>query len=72
MSNREKCISIIDSFSENQLYNIATMLEAARQAVYDAEDDAYCLSLYKYYRNNPDTEEALDIESFAAELGIAL
>ena len=72
MSNREKCISIIDSFSENQLYNIAVMLEAARKAVYEAEDDAYCLSLYKDYRNNPDNEEPMDIESFAAELGIAL
>lgn len=72
MSNREKCIAIIDSFSEMQLANIAAMLQAARNAVDDAADDAFCLSMFEEYQNDPERGEAISIEDAAALLGVTL
>lgn len=72
MSNREKCIAIIDSFTEGQLVNIAAMLQAARDAVTEAADDAFCASLYKDYLSDPDRGEAVSLEDAAAALGVQL
>ena len=36
MSAREKCISILDTFDEFQLVNVATMLQSMKQAIDDA------------------------------------
>lgn len=36
MSNRERCIAILDSFSEGQLANIAAMLQTMKKAIEDA------------------------------------
>lgn len=36
MSNREKCIAILDSFNDGQLANIATMLQTVKQTIEDA------------------------------------
>lgn len=47
MSNREKCIAILDEIAEDQLVNIAVILEAAKKAIDDAADDAFFESLYK-------------------------
>lgn len=54
MSNREKCIAILDSFNEHQLANIATMLQAALDAVSEAADDAFCNKLADDYQADPD------------------
>lgn len=72
MSNREKCIAIINSFSEGQLANIAAMLQAARDAVNEAADDAFCASLYEDYLRDPDRGEAVSLEEAAAALGVQL
>ena len=65
MNNREKCLMLIDNFSDEQLANIATLLE-------DAADDAYCLRLCDDYLSNPDKNEAMSLEDFADSLGIDL
>ena len=49
MSNREKCIAILDSFTDSQLINIVAILQAARDAVSEAADDAFCEALYREY-----------------------
>lgn len=72
MSNREKCIAIINSFSEAQLANIAAMLQAAHNAVSEAADDAFCASLYEDYLTDPDRGEAISLEEAAAALGVEL
>ena len=72
MSNREKCIAIIDSFSEIQLANIAAMLQAARDAITEAADDAFCESLYEEYKADPDKGNAVSLEDAAAMLGVSL
>ena len=36
MSNRELCVSMLDSFTESQLGNVAAMLQTMRQAILDA------------------------------------
>ena len=45
MSNKEKCIAILNEMAEEQLANIATILEAAKRAIDEAADDAFCESL---------------------------
>lgn len=74
MSNREKCLMLIDTFDEGELLNIAVMLQAARNAVDEALDDAFCNRLYEEYLKDPDPEkdESVSIQELAAELGIDL
>ena len=72
MSNREKCISILDSFSEGQLVNIAAMLEAARSAVDEAEDEAFCAQLHARYEADPEKGECITEDELCRSLGIAL
>lgn len=68
MSNKERCIAILDTFTETQLANIAAMLQAA----HDAVDDAFCAALYENYQNDPDKGECISIEEAAAVLGVEL
>lgn len=74
MSNREKCIAIIDQIEESQLANIAAMLQAMKTAMDEAADDAYCMKLYQDYLNDPDAEkgEGIPLEDLARELGVEL
>lgn len=73
MSTKEKIISIINGFSEEQLNNVLTMLESLKNIVAEAEDDAYCNKLYNEYKSNPDdTSDNISIEDFASELGVTL
>ena len=68
MSNRERCIAILDTFSESQLASIAAMLQAAQEAI----DDAFCAALYENYQNDPDKGNPISIEDAAAVLGVEL
>lgn len=72
MSNRERCITILDSFSEAQLANIAAMLQAAKDAISEAEDDAFCEQLYQQYESDPDKGEIMTEAELCRELGIML
>ena len=38
MSNREKCVALLNDFSEAQLVNVAAMLQSMKQAIADALD----------------------------------
>jgi len=58
--------------AEEQLANIATILEAAKRAIDEAADDAFCESLYKQYEADPDKGEAISIEEAARQLGVDL
>ena len=72
LSNKEKCMMLIDSFDEGQLLNIAAMLQAARDAVDEALDDSFCNRLYEEYLNDPEKNESASIQDLATELGISL
>lgn len=72
MSNKEKCIAILDNFSESQLENIAALLQAAKNAIDEAADDAYCESLFKQYEADPDKGETVGLEEAARQLGVSL
>lgn len=72
MSNKEKCIAILNEMAEEQLANIATILEAAKRAIDEAADDAFCESLYKQYEADPDKGEVISIEEAARQLGVDL
>lgn len=72
MSNRERCIEILDSFSDGQLANIAAMLQAAKDAISEATDDAFCNALYEEYKADPDKGQAVSLEDAAKALGVTL
>lgn len=72
MSNRERCIAILDSFTDVQLANIATLLQAAKDAITEAADDAFCNALYEEYKNDPDKGQAVSLEDAAKALGVVL
>ena len=48
------------------------MLQAAKDAISDAADDAFCNALYKEYQADPDKGQAVSIEEVAKMLGVAL
>lgn len=72
MSNREKCIAILDSFTDGQLVNIAAMLQAAKDAINEASDEAFCNALYNEYQADPDKGQPISIQDAAAMLGVSL
>ena len=72
MSDREKCIAILDSFNDSQLVNIAAMLQAAKDAITEASDEAYRNALYKEYEADPDKGQNVSIQDAAKMLGVAL
>ena len=72
MSNREKCLELLNSFSETQLSNIVAMLQAAKNAIDEAADDAFCNALYEEYKTDSDKGEAISLEEAARQLGVAL
>lgn len=72
MSNRERCIAILDSLDESQLANIANILQAAVDAINEASDDAFCHKLYKDYQNDPDKEQFISLEQAARMLEVNL
>lgn len=72
MSNKEKCLSLLDSFTDGQLANIAAMLEAAKSAIDDAADDAFCRALCQEYEADPDKGQPIPVEEAARQLGVSL
>ena len=72
MSNREKCIAILDSFTDSQLINIVAILQAARDAVSETADDAFCEALYREYEADPDKGNPVSLEEAARLLGVSL
>ena len=54
-NNREKCISLIDFFTEEQLESVADMLESAKKLAIQAADDSFygqMLNKYDKYLEN--------------------
>lgn len=72
MSNRERCVAMLDSFTDDQLVNVAAMLQAMRQTIDDLEDELFCQKMVQDYENDPDKGDPMPIEDFARELGITL
>jgi len=70
ISARAHCVNTIDRFPQEQLPNLAKLLE---RLVEEALDDAFCISLAERHSLRPDKDEpGISLESFAAELGIVL
>ena len=68
MSNQEKCINLINRLPENELKPVVAILEM----IDDLLDDAFYQRLMDEYDNSDERGEGMDIDSFAAELGIEL
>lgn len=72
MSNKEKCVAILDRFTEDQLVHVATMLQAMRKTIEDLEEEAFCEQMVRDYEDDPEKGDPMPIEDFARELGIQL
>ena len=72
MSNREKCLMIIDDFTEEQLSNILILLESVKALAEEAVDDSFCLRLYSNYIADTDKDDMMSLEDFAASLDVDL
>lgn len=75
MSTKEQIYNIIDSFSDEQLTQVYTIIAGVKKLLDDAAaDDIFCRKLYEDYLNDPDPEkdETVPLNKFAEELGIDL
>ena len=64
---REKCLTIIDLFPEEQLGNLLVSLEAMYNML-DIADDSYCVKLYRNSFDE-DNNEPEAFEDFVSGLG---
>jgi hypothetical protein len=72
MMNKARCLSLINEFNEDQLANIAALLENVKALADEAADDAYCLRLYADYQASADKGDEIALEDFAKSLGVSL
>ena len=72
MSNREMCAQLLSSVPDYKIGYVLAYLQGLTAD--EAEDDAFCEKLYKDYLNNPDPEknETISLEEFAAQEGVQL
>lgn len=71
MSNRESCIKLIDSFTDNQLGALLNVIAAFKTALDTAVDDAFCEKLLKDYEESSDSDkETMSSDEVAKLLGI--
>lgn len=72
MSNKEKCLSLLNEFSDAQLANIAVLLESVKTLTEETAEDSYCLRLYADYQTSADKGEPISLDDFAKSLGLNL
>lgn len=75
MSTKEQIYNIIDSFSDEQLTQIYTMIVSVKKMLdNEVADDMFCRRLYNDYLNDPDPDkdEMVPLNKLADELGIEL
>lgn len=75
MSTKEQIYNIIDSFSDEQLTQVYTMILSVKKMLdNEAADDMFCRKLYNDYLNDtdPDKDETVPLNKLADELGIVL
>jgi len=72
MNNRDRCLKIIDNFSDEQLEAVAILLESVKTLSENVADDAYCLRLYTDYLKDTDKDNTIPLGDFARTLGIDL
>lgn len=75
MSTKEQIYNIIDSFSDEQLTQVYTMIVSVKKMLdNEAADDMFCRRLYNDYLNDtdPDKDETVPLNKLADELGIVL
>jgi len=72
MSSREKCIEIINRFSDEQLNGILQFLESSINLAEELIDNEFCIKLYTEYLSDEDKGEPMDIRDYALSVGIEL
>ncbi|MDO4175650.1 MAG: hypothetical protein Q4D42_12885 [Eubacteriales bacterium] len=72
MSDREKCIELLENVPEFKIGYVLAYLQGLTAD--EAADDAFCEALYQEYLNDTDPEknDAVTIQDVATELGISL
>lgn len=72
MSNREKCMMLLETVPDFKLGYVLAYLQGL--CADEEADDAFCQSLYASYLadDSPDKHETISIEQLAADLGVEL
>lgn len=70
MSNKERCIELLDSVPDFKLGYVVAYLQGLTAD--EAEDDAFCEALCREYEDDPDKGDAISIEEAAQLLGVTL
>ena len=70
MSNREKYMQIGESLTEGQLAYMLEIIEQAKAALDELEDDLYCKELY--YAGKDDDSEPVPFEQVLKESGLSV
>lgn len=65
MSTKEQIYNIIDSFSDEQLPQVYTMIVSVKKMIDETADDMFCRKLYNDYLNDtdPDKDETVPLSS---------
>ena len=66
MSNRDRCIELIDSFDDDSLCAVIAYLEKLN----DDLDMEYCLALAREADDDPESGDTIPLEDFAKQLGV--
>jgi hypothetical protein len=67
MGNRERCLTLIDSFTDSQLKQVAEYLQWLKD---EAEDDAFCLALHEEAMKDGEPEY-ISLDDCVKELGLS-
>lgn len=72
MSNKEKCIELLNDVPEFKMGYVLAYLQGLLAD--ETADDAFCEQMYQNYLNDsdPTKHDSVTLESFAAGLGIQL
>ena len=71
VSNKERCINIIEKIPEEQLQYIEIFLANAYNMIEEAFDDAFCLALAEQYDRLADkNDKGTPIEELAEKWGV--
>ena len=69
MSNRDMCAKLLDNVPDYKLGYVLAYLQGITAD--EDTDDAFCLSMWDRYQNDPDKDESYTLEDCKKEWGLA-
>ncbi len=70
MSNKELCLKLMESLPESKLGYVLAYIQGLLAD--EADDAAFCETLYQQYEADPDKGQPVSLEEAAKQLGVEL